>query len=128
VSDELRAALTAFETSDYSEITAVEVLRRIVDAAKRHLAEHPADDGEPVTEDWLVSIGFWRRGGDELCSPRDGRWMLIHDADPVPGYSSRWNLSFPGCQQGLGYDLPTRGDVRRLLTALNVPFSQPQGA
>lgn len=95
--------------------------RAIIDT---YLAEHPADDGEAVDEAWLRSIGFWHRG-DELVSPphpdrKDRRtpWRLIYYREPRPAYLQTWGLSFPGCEAGLGYNLPTRGDVRRLLAAL----------
>lgn len=117
--DELRAAATvrAYLRTEASHAIPTDVFAAMLAAAD---ALAPADDAEAVTADWLRGLGFWKRGDSELCSPRTGRWMLIHDSDPATGFSSVWNLSFPGCQQSLGYDLPTRGHVRRLLAALGI--------
>lgn len=70
----------------------------------RLLAEHPADDAEPVTDEWLESIGHPtppeppQRGGH--------RWMVL----VVDGKGSSYRLP----------NAATRGDVRRLLAALKV--------
>jgi hypothetical protein len=96
------------------------------------LAEHPEDSDELVTEAWLRAVGFWPRSEDELCSPRtfdeagpDPVWMLVHDRKPASPWRPKWCISFPGCQAGLGYDLPTRGDVRRLCRCLGITLTEP---
>ena len=84
--------------------------------AKAYLAEHPADDEEPVTGDWLLSIGFEpdathlvlrRFGPDENGKIQvyllDRRWLL---------HGTRIKM------------LCTRGDVRRLCAALRVPLKE----
>lgn len=138
--DELRAA--AERCRDLGEPGWVDVenasaecVADLLILARAYLAEHPADDAELVAEEWLRSVGFWERGDDELVSPPDrsvaadrrGPWRLIYDTDPCPSAGCpQWSLSFPGCQSGLGYDLPTRGAVRRLLTALGITLA-PKG-
>lgn len=87
-----------------------------------------ADDGKEVDAAWLRAEGWWDRGEDELCSPPypserpEGfpAWVVIYDCNPREPYKPKWSLQFPGCQDRLGYDLPTRGHVRTLLRALGV--------
>lgn len=81
----------------------------IVQSARAVLAEHPADDGEPVTDEWLESIGHPtppeppQRGGH--------RWMVL----VVDGKGSSYRLP----------NAATRGDVRRLCRALGVTLRGP---
>lgn len=52
--------------------------RTIIDA---YLAEHPDDDGEPVTEEWLKSIGFEQHTDpDPEC---DQTWQLHGRGDEL---------------------------------------------
>lgn len=83
--------------------------------AEAYLAEHPADDGEPVTAEWLESIGFYRDG--------------VHPDDPFTCRESSIYLSPKYDDEKLWvvfvevYELgksKTRGDVRRLLAALGI--------
>jgi hypothetical protein len=96
------------------------LLHNLLEAAltlrRAYLAEHPADDGEPVTEGWLASVGFRQtplkrytlKLGPVLASPPRGNlWWWAVSIDP----------------DGPCKHIPTpqtRGDVRRLLKALGV--------
>lgn len=104
------------------------LLHRLLEAAcvlQRHvLAEHPSDDAELVTEEWLRSSGFYPAesyGGD------GGTWNKNiggSDDDTIcfnltTMKSELWvgsrYISIPGS---------TRGDVRRLLAALKITLTE----
>ena len=120
MSDELRAAaLIALNTETvksgydpwtqshflepkYSEKMRLEAAKKLAEA---YLAEHPADDDEPATDDWQMSIGLsedrvmveW----DGLC----GAVITWIDGIDLSSTKVEWN---------------TRRDVRRLLAALGI--------
>lgn len=76
----------------------------------------PADDGEPVTEDWLRAVGF--RPDEFGCLWLGDEAELGYRVEPRPGEPSRWRYSDP---EGDTVYLPaqtTRGHVRRLAEAL----------
>ncbi len=87
-----------------------------------YFAEHPADDGEPVTgsplnETWLPAVGFTYE--PDIYGPTD--WWRLGKLRfyPYSGGSSRWTydgVSLP--------DQPTRGHVRRLCAALGIPLAE----
>jgi hypothetical protein len=86
--------------------------------AEAWLAANPADDGEPVTEDWLRDQG-WDSDGYDLpywtlpAARRRGITIGV-----FTGKSRMSRLVFgrePVAQPA------TRGDVRRLLAAIGVP-------
>lgn len=90
-----------------------EDLQAVADA---YLAEHAADDGEPVTEEWLRSVGFKRESWHPLqldcdsdidirCTPE----LLV-----VGHRSDEWDVKAN----------PTRGDVRRLCAAHGCPLNE----
>jgi hypothetical protein len=106
--------------------------------SRAELCEALADDAlaeadpTPVTAEGLRGAGFWGRGRTELVTPparynRDAGnrrpWRLIYDADPPPG-CGKWSVSFPGCEAGLGCDLPTMGDVVRTCRALGIELKE----
>ncbi len=93
------------------------------DVSQAYLAEHPADDGEPITKEWLLSIGsayhsvlhqfaigkygqirilFWPRAN--RCE-----WFLevLKEMIEIPRQS-------------------TRGQFRRLLSALGINGDKPK--
>jgi hypothetical protein len=85
--------------------------------------EHPADDAEPVAEEWLRSVGFVD-GGTAVWpemrsqdSQRGGPVCHIHYA-PLLGCDG-WFVanSDEGCNVPT---METRGDVRRLAAALGI--------
>ena len=86
--------------------------------AKAYLAAHPADDAEPLTEEWLVSL---------LPSTKSsGRGAgYIGECGRID-----WNGrgdTFVAWLNGAVLDISrfTRGDLRRLLAAIKVPQSTP---
>lgn len=90
------------------------VAKTVMALAREYLAEHCVDDGEPVTDEWLLTTG-WRRcvvlKAITITLPHGGelvRWD--HDGRVTGGIDSEWCLPTP----------MTRGDVRRLCKALGV--------
>lgn len=69
--DELRAAATRYRTNSYTEDEAAvdQGYKDMRDLADAYLAEHPADDGEPVTEE----CGRCDGTGMAYIIGRDGR-------------------------------------------------------
>ena len=90
--------------------------------AAAYLAEHPADDAEPVTEDWLLSIGFTRNKIDQvilILESKDlGRAMTYITISPCELCIE----SDDGGSIWLGER--TRGDVRTLCRALGVEMKE----
>jgi hypothetical protein len=90
--------------------------------AKAYLAEHPVDEDEPVTREWLLSVGFREIGAEckqmVIClGPGACNWLSI-DED---GYVS---VQADGAGQGRlaigSLKARTRSDVRRLCAALGI--------
>jgi hypothetical protein len=97
--------------------------RRLADQLRPHLADRPADDGEPVTEEWLRSVGFVRMqqpaaGNDMILRNEAGNCVTYYPARRGDPAGPLWGV--------VGEWLPkplrpaTRGDVRRLLLALGI--------
>ena len=92
------------------------------DVAVAYLAEHPADDGEPATEEWAKALGEW----SQYTSSSGVRWYH----GPADVYL-RFDAN--GCEMGVGcvgetqYLLsdPTRGHVRRLCAVAGSPLKEP---
>lgn len=133
--EELRAAANRWQEGNYSysaldcdtysdsEVADMRLL------ARAYLAEHPADDAEPVTAEWLRSVGFCREmqpASSNNLTIRHGsaivtRWM---NSDNVPRWSVRMYADetpdwVPPCIQP-----KTRGDVRRLCKALGIELKE----
>lgn len=94
------------------------LLHRLLEAAcvlQRHvLTEHPADDAEPVTRDWLESV-------QRKVVRYEGK-TLTHDMSI--GYHHGANCHTVSLRSPIGQcdivDVLVRADVRRLLAALGV--------
>jgi hypothetical protein len=93
--------------------------------ADAYLAEHPADDGDVVTPEWLLSVGFTL--DHEMEPPRDPVYCIR---------SLLWRPHYFEVNQGkwqfgpvtINQNPKTRGDVRRLCAALGIPLpDQPKG-
>ena len=98
----------------------------MIAVANAYLAEHPADDDEPIVEAWLLSVGFLRDLNEyEITSPTsDGQfvYLTLTRRGWVLGtgsWSHRSSLLLPATPE-------TRGQLRRLCAALNIPL-QPIG-
>ena len=85
--------------------------------AKNYLAEHPADDDELVTDEWLRSVGF-KEEENELRSLSIGHDSIVcWDAydDALPTFWVRaWELQH----------IQTRGQVRNLCKALGINLKE----
>lgn len=107
-----------------------ECVADLLTLARGWLAEHPADDSEPVTMTWLESVGFYRpmqvaagalmateacvEGGNATRLPVVGvEFPRGRRPDVVPV----WRVWVYGHPRDFSY-CPTRGHVRRLLQAL----------
>ncbi len=80
--------------------------------ATAYLAEHPADDGEPITAEWLRSVGF-----------------VAHKPDGLPAYAVLpcVYIRLDGGElelDGIPLDFSTRGQLRRLCAALGDPLKE----
>ena len=105
-------------------------LRALADA---YLAEHPADDGEPVTEDWLRAVGFrdyvepseWSSSYLSLWTDRKEHnvaFLAVHWARPSNPEGHYWSAQ--DCTLYKPAHPKTRGDLRRLAVALGAPLTE----
>lgn len=84
--------------------------------ARAYLAEHPADDGEPVTVEWLAECGFERNARYFTLPNYSGNLFdVVLWAD---GFNVRWD-GHTNCK--------TRGEVRRLCAALGIQLAEGEG-
>ena len=107
---ELRAAADRFLGEKYSGEMYEEPFRRAMDArllAAAYLTEHPADDAEPVTREWLLEASV---------DIDDDMVYRFGEAKVIIWPSGRITLGVC-CHESL-IDNPTRGQVRRLYKAL----------
>lgn len=99
--------------------------------ATAYLDEHQADDDEPVTEDWLRSVG-----GEAVCPPgpyyHQDEWDVVFSkgGDFLLYISHR--PDWPTAKARIGKDQPdlligdvaTMGEFRRLCRALGIVLSE----
>lgn len=76
------------------------------------LREHPADDDEPVTEEWLISLRWAPEGYAAFTC-----LVLRHERHVLEWFTEDESLWL---NERCVHDNPTRGDVRRLCAALGV--------
>lgn len=98
--------------------------------AQAYLAEHPTDEHEPLTREWLLSVGF-------VVAPNPA-WLRIVNGDLILSYSEsankvdpKWTWVLTHEQPGDPYDsnvpIPspkTHGELRRLVTALGFALKE----
>lgn len=126
MSDELRAAAERMRKkwpSNVADVQKWDLPYRYIDDLERladaYLAEHPADDGEPIDHSWLVSIGgIAERNPDKITFHRE-------DALPIGLWrvDDGWKAMFLFAEESaacIARGLSTRGGVRRMLKALGV--------
>jgi len=90
------------------------------DLANAYLAEHPADDEEPISEEWLHSVGF---EDDRAGTPTAGALHIRHA--PLPKMDSDEEYPAHACVRSFPIPVPkTRGDVRRLCRALGIALKE----
>lgn len=95
------------------------VMQQMWVLARAYLAEHPADEEEIITEEWLESIDF-ERVDLEGCVPYE--WFK-HKTCGLILWDSSYDDWIVNCfdQEGIRPNsITTRGQVRRLLAALGV--------
>lgn len=121
MSDKVRKAaerLRRTRGSDYVTLKLVygdngeQLQQDMMEIADAYLAEHPADDDEPITNEWLTSFGrHFEFNGHELAINSDGGVELW----------THWggeSVVIDLC------DVATRGDVRRLLRGLGIKLPE----
>ena len=92
-------------------------LHTIADA---YLAEHPADGEEPISEEWLHSIGF---EDDRTGCPTLGPLHIQHAA--ITRMDSDVEYPASACVRSFPIPVPkTRGDVRRLCSAMGIELKE----
>lgn len=80
------------------------------------LAEHPPDDGQPVTAEWLESAGWWLSVTRTVAAFEAGDLRVtaqLHDGV--------WHTFGRRVEGDCSLRCHTRGHVRRLLAALTIP-------
>lgn len=122
MSDELRAAAERLLGFDgYYEMQASDGKN----LARAYLAEHPADDDEPVTADWLRSVGFKQDADTEYTSddlilaPEDDQVALHWMQEGIEPDEIR-TIWIVAENEGIYTSASTRGALRRLAAALGV--------
>jgi hypothetical protein len=106
--------------------SAAERLRdKMIRLAKAYLDEHPADDGEAVTEEWLRAVGFDKQGLLWFGGARlyiGAKWDGgTHSAEIQVGGGS----GYYGCDHTIDLPKPqTRGEVRRLCQCLGIEIKE----
>lgn len=89
------------------------------------LAKHPADDDEPVTEEWMSEIGFKDgRLKNELGYDCMSTYLRIDDIGQWY-YGTDYGMELDA-EVMLPSDRKTRGDVRRLCRALGITLTEPK--
>lgn len=87
------------------------------DLAKAWLAEHPDDEGEPITPEWLLSAGAirWKTNSFAFLSRGLRLRMFFRE------HYERWVVFADQDESDVVLGNPkTRGDIRRLCKALEV--------
>jgi hypothetical protein len=102
--------------------------------ALAYLAEHPADDDEPITADWLRSVGAkevdlsWR---NDQFSTHLPAYVFGNGRFGVWGHEAAWSMyllnadGFDGQEEHVTA-VRTRGQLRRLCAALGITLTQEQ--
>ena len=106
-------------------------MRAAIVLARAYIAANPADDGEPVTDEWLRSLGFSRHMQPAACchlSIKTTTLTLTRWQDKAGDGPIRWSVSGQDYSDWLPHCLwpVTRGQVRRLCAAIGIPHAQPQ--
>lgn len=98
------------------------------------LAEHPADDGDAITPEWLQAVGFrddptrGHEGGPVnvwVLSDAHGEPLLT--LDRINSETGGWDAFFGTVEDWNQFprEPQTRGDVRALCRALRIPLKEP---
>lgn len=90
--------------------------------AEAWLEDHPRDEDDPVTAEWLLRCGFYRSGRGAVATDGDAGVSVICIL-PSGSYRGEWQLEAQGTNISLPRDFPRRRDVRLLCTALGICLS-----
>jgi len=95
--------------------------------AKAYLAEHPADDGEPLTADWLDAItrdkegaSHWRLSSGPRAAGAVAVEVVIRPSYCTVEVCGRLLREWWPLADDAGRRRYTRGDLRRLCAALGI--------
>ncbi len=126
---ELRAAaerLASEDASAYPRHGNAYALTDAVALARAWLAEHPADDEEPISQSWLLASGWakvdYSWAGQVQCF-EIANWG-IHWIEGGWGLFYLTADGFDGSETWLSH-MNTRGCVRRLCAALEIELKEP---
>lgn len=89
-----------------------------------------ADDGEPVTEDWLRSVGFRRTECNEhriSCHPEIDNKLVIEEDGSVAIANGDYGADDYD-YLAVGVVIKKRADLRRLCAALGIQLPTPGGS
>jgi len=92
--------------------------------AEAYLAEHPADDAELVTAEWLIAVGGSLRSEEyqRFAFPVSHGELIVWLTEKDAAKRIAW---FDTCDDATGSYIPfdgTRGQMRRLCAALGIPL------
>ncbi len=89
--------------------------------AEAYLAEHPADDGDGLSVEWMQAVGFVQSGGGwwRLGEGTNSMALDYHDNTEVGDV-----FRLPSGSYTPGINVQTRGQLRRLCAALGVPLKE----
>lgn len=111
--NELRRDLADYAKIDGATDRLARIIRNATLLADAYLAEHPADNDEPVTGDWLDSLfGVEEYIEEYICTEQDGNFDEV-----ITWIETIGNVLIP---------MPkTRGDFRRLCKGLKIELKEP---
>lgn len=84
----------------------------------------PADDGEPVTADWLRAVGFVKWGDRGSMIRFHRTWQPDHDDSIEVNAAHQWAEIEHGFDVVRVPNISTRGHVRRLCAALGITLTE----
>lgn len=119
----IKEALNRWRAQSYRN-----TLNRIQDMNKlacAYLAEHPADEDEPVTSEWIRSVAavYWEAGKESYWPGHELRFS--EKIGDNPGGFYIWNEGPHSHSQKPSYmPIKTRGQVRLLCRALGIELKE----
>lgn len=86
------------------------------------IADHPADDDEPITAEWLESVGFVYH---DLGSDSPYEWYQHPSRLILWDFNEEYWICNQLDQGSVRMDFKTRGQVRLLCRALGIELKEP---
>jgi len=112
-----RIALSAWQGGDGDQPDYDQMPEDTCEIADAYLAEHPADDEEPIDAYFLRACGFDGDGQMQKYGPG----MRLGDIKVNHAWEWSWHNSWPF------RELKTRGQLRRLAAALGIELTERAG-